>query len=74
VRIYDLDNTPAGSLGTELAGTESNATATFGASIGAGNTIWIQIMLTGYKEFGLSFTMPGTATNFLATLVAETDE
>lgn len=68
IRIYDLDNTPAGSLGTELAGTESHTAATFVYSGTGGNSIWIQIMLSNYEEFGQEYTMPSVDGNFLALL------
>jgi len=58
VRIYDLDNTPTGSLGTELSGTESNGSANYVYSGGAGNLIFIQIMKTGFVEYGQSITIP----------------
>lgn len=58
IRIYDMDNNPAGSLGTELAGTESCPTSTFNYVGESGNTIWIQIMKDGYVEFGQSITIP----------------
>lgn len=73
VRIYDLDNSPAGSLGTELAGIETNSGATFQAVVNAGNLIWIQVMLSGYKEFGQEFTMPSNSTSIHVTLSPETD-
>jgi hypothetical protein len=62
VRIYDLDNAPAGSLGTELSGTESNVSANYVYSGGAGNLIFIQIMKTGYVEYGQSITIPSSNT------------
>lgn len=61
VRIYDLDNTPAGSLGTEVAGIESNGASTYTFSTASGNSVWIQVMLPGYEEFGASYVVPGTA-------------
>lgn len=61
IRIYDLDGVPAGSLGTELAGTESNATSDYVINtLSSGNIIWIQIMLDGYREYGLQFTIPSS--------------
>lgn len=68
VRIYDLDNLPAGSLGTELGGTESCAGATFQYTGSAGNSLWVQIMAPGYEEFGQSLVMPSTSAGFIATL------
>jgi len=62
VRIYDLDNAPAGSLGTELSGIESNSTSNYVYSGGAGNLIWIQVMKIGYVEYGQSITMPSSNT------------
>jgi hypothetical protein len=58
VRIYDLDNTPTGSLGTELSGSESNPSSTYSYTGTAGNSIWVQIMKTGYVEFGQQVTIP----------------
>lgn len=73
IRIYDLDNTPAGSLGTELGGVESCADATFPYTGSAGNAIWIQIMKAGYVEFGQATVMPASSAGFTATLKPETD-
>lgn len=61
VRIYDLDNMPAGSLGTELAGIESSV-ATFSYDGLAGNSVWIQVMKPGYVEYGQQLTIPTTDT------------
>jgi len=72
IRIYDNDNSPAGSFGTELLGTESHGSATYIIStLNAGNEIWIQIMLTGYEEYLLKFTMPTSGTSLPITLKAE---
>lgn len=71
VRIYDMDNSPVGSLGTELFGTESCPTSTFDFVTAAGNTVWVQIMLTGYKEFGQSMVTPSASTTYTFTLRAE---
>jgi hypothetical protein len=73
IRIYDLDNTPAGSLGTELSGIESNSASTYNFSTSSGNTVWIQILLAGYEEYGASYVIPGTAGTFNAILTAETN-
>ena len=73
VRIYDLDNTPAGSLGTALAGIESCAGATYSFVASAGNTVWVQIMLAGYKEFGQSMVTPATSTTYTYILQADTN-
>jgi hypothetical protein len=58
VRIYDMDNNPAGSLGTELSGIESCPTATYSYTGDIGNTIWLQIFKPGYREFGQAITLP----------------
>jgi len=71
IRIYDLDNSPAGSLGTELSGVESHSAATYVYSGTGGNSIWIQIMLDGYVEFGQQLTMPSSDGNFTALLKAD---
>jgi len=71
IRIYDMDNNPAGSLGTELAGTESHNASTYDFSGAAGNTVWIQIMLAGYEEFGQSTVMPSTSGGFTALVKKE---
>jgi len=68
IRIYDLDNAPAGSLGTELAGVESNIGSTFGFSGGIGNSVWIQIMLSGYEEYGQQVVVPATDSGLYALL------
>jgi hypothetical protein len=73
VRIYDFDNTPAGTYGTALAGTESHGSATYTYSGAGGNTIWIQIMKDGYVEFGQQYTMPGANGTLNITLVADTN-
>lgn len=71
VRVYDLDNLPAGSFGTELAGVESCSTSTFTFSGQAGNTVKIQIMRDGYEEFGQTFVIPSLDSTFEATLTPE---
>jgi hypothetical protein len=58
IRVYDMDNNPAGSLGTELSGTESCPTSTYEYVGESGNTIWVQIMKDGYIEFGQSIVIP----------------
>jgi hypothetical protein len=74
VRIYDLDNSPAGSLGSDVvAGVESCPTSTFSFSTAAGNSVWVQIMLDGYKEFGQQLTAPSASTTFTFVLTTETD-
>lgn len=57
VRIYDL-NDPSGDFGTELAGVESCATSYFDFTETPGNTVWIQILLQGYKEYGKKVLIP----------------
>ncbi len=74
IRIYDLDNTPTGSLGTELAGVESHTSDDYIFSDSGGNEIWIQIMLDGYTEFGQAYTMPSSDGNFTALLKVELNE
>jgi len=61
IRIYDMDNLPAGSLGTELSGIESCLGETYQYTGDAGNTVWIQIMKDGYIEFGTSLTLPSVS-------------
>lgn len=73
VRVYDLDNSPAGSLGSELAGVESCPGSTFSFSTGAGNSVWVQILLAGYKEYGQQLTAPSASTTFTLVLATETD-
>ena len=57
IRIYDIDNAPAGSLGTELAGVES-LSGTFSFKSSSANSVWIQIIQSGYIEYGQQFTVP----------------
>lgn len=73
IRIYDDDDTPVGSLGTELDGVESSLTATFPFTGTIGNTIYIQIMLPGYVEFLQSYAMPTASAGFTANLIVETN-
>lgn len=73
IRIYDLDNNPANSLGTELAGIESCATVSYTYSGDGGNSIWIQIMKSGYEEFGQQLTIPSSNGNFTALLNIDTN-
>jgi hypothetical protein len=56
VRVYDMDNAPAGSYGTELSGVESCATATYTFDAAPDNVVWVQIMKAGYVEFGQQVT------------------
>jgi hypothetical protein len=74
IRIYDLDNTPAGSFGTELAGVESNPGATFDYVYTAGgNSILVQIMLNGYVEYTQTLTLPAASTTLTASLQIESN-
>jgi hypothetical protein len=61
LRIYDLDSAATGDLGTELAGTASAPAATYTHYSLAGNSIWVQILLDGYLEYGASVTTPSAA-------------
>lgn len=70
VRVYDL-NGSAGSLGTGLAGVESCPTPSFSFDADAGNEVWIQIMLAGYREFGQKVVLPAVASTLLFTLEPE---
>jgi hypothetical protein len=70
IRIYDMDNLPAGSLGTELAGTES-LSGTFSFVTDSTNSVWIQILQTGYQEFGQAFTVPSLNSTLSLTLAQE---
>ncbi len=71
VRIYDLDNNPAGSLGSELAGTESNVTSDFAFAAEAGNDVWLQVMQSGYEEYGQQITVPAAAATINIILSAD---
>lgn len=71
VRIYDMDNSPAGSLGTELSGIESHNASTYVFTGSSGNVIWIQIMKTGYVEYGQQFTMPSSSGGLFCNLVQD---
>lgn len=72
IRVYDMDNNPVGSLGTEITGTESSG-ASFSFITTEANTVWIQIMKTGYNEFGYQYTTGSTNTTLPVTLVADTN-
>lgn len=61
IRIYDLDSAEQGNLGTELNGVESyepQVLTEYPFTEQGGNLIWIQIMLSGYVEFGQEYTLP----------------
>lgn len=75
IRVYDFT---AGShnYGAELTGVESCTTATYDYVGGAGSqgkVVWIQIMQSGYVEFGQQITMPQSSGNFLPILTADTN-
>lgn len=67
VRIYDLDAS-GNDMGTELAGTESNGASSYDYTGLAGNSIWVQILQSGYAEFGQQLTIPATDSVFSAVL------
>jgi hypothetical protein len=71
IRVYDLDDSPAGSLGTELFGTETNSGATFSYSTPSGNAVWLQVMLDGYEEYGIELETPTIDTTVNIILTAE---
>jgi hypothetical protein len=71
IRVYDLDNLPTGSLGTELGGTESSVSETLSIQTEASNSVWVQIMQTGYAEFGQQILLGSTSSTFTALLVAD---
>lgn len=73
VRVYDLNNLPAGSLGTELAGAES-AGASFTFDTAPGNLVWIQVMAPGFEEYGQSFTVPASDTTLSVILQPELND
>lgn len=74
VRIYDLDNSPAGSFGTELSGVESHNAATYVYSGAVANAIMIQIMQAGYVEFTQQYTMPSANAVLGITLQPEENQ
>ena len=74
IRIYDNDNSPAGSFGTELSGTESHTSSTYSYTGLQGNSIVIQIMQSGWEEFVQDYTVPATDTvDFYARMTADTN-
>lgn len=73
IRIYDDNNSPAGSFGTELSGTENNPSSTYAYTDDAANAVIIQIMLEGYQEFKQPYTIPSASTDFTAVLIPETN-
>lgn len=74
VRIYDLDNSPAGSLGTEVSGTETCPTSTYSYVGIPSNLVWIQILKSGYREFGQEITIPSSDSLYLATLNVDNNQ
>jgi hypothetical protein len=68
VRIYDLDNSPAGTYGTELSGTESHNASTYTYTGSTGNVIGIQIMQSGYEEFTQTITLENSTQSLNITL------
>jgi len=73
VRVYDLDNLPTGSFGTELAGVESCPTSNFSFEAASGNEVWIQILKDGYEELGQVLVTPYASTTFTFQLKLETN-
>lgn len=74
IRIYDMDNIPTGSLGTELAGVESCSGATFDYFYYYGitaNRVWLQIMAPGFEEYGQEYTLTRDNTTLSVILQAE---
>lgn len=74
VRIYDLDNTPAGSLGSEIYGNESVSGSSVTFSTLPNNSLWIQIMKSGYIEFGQQVTVGTSDSEYYALLMADLNE
>lgn len=70
IRVYDMNNVPAGSLGTEIAGAESSGSA-FSFSTTGNNTVWIQVMKPGYQEFGYEYTTGLVDATLPITLTAD---
>jgi hypothetical protein len=60
VRVYDMDNNPVGSLGSELAGAESNIGSGFAFQAEAGNTVWVQVQKSGFEEYGSEYVVPSS--------------
>jgi len=70
VRIYDYNDPPSG-FGDELSGAESHNAATYSYAGAVGNVIWVQIMKTGYEEFGQEYTIPSGGGTLAAIMKAE---
>lgn len=70
VRIYDL-NASDGTFGTELAGTESNVSATYAYTGLRTNVVAIQIMQSGYEEFLQTITLENVTQSLPITLKAD---
>ena len=58
------------SLGTEIIDIENAIASSFSASIGVFRTVWIQIMQSGYEEFGQQILMDSNK-SFYALLVRD---
>lgn len=73
IHIYDANNTPAGTFGTELSGTESNVSATYTYSAASllNNTIYIQVMQSGYEELLASHTVTNISETLTITLKSD---
>ena len=72
VRIYDYEGGPP-DFGTELDGAESHGSSTFVFESTASNLIYIQILKSGYEEFGQQYTMPSSSGDFYANLKVDTN-
>jgi hypothetical protein len=76
IRIYDLDNVPAGSYGTELAGIESNPSSTFSWSYSSAtvpNTILIQVLQSGFVEVAQTYVTTANNATVTVTMVSDTN-
>ena len=73
VAIYDMDTTPP-DFGTELAHVESHVSATYVYSGSGLNTIKVQVMLAGYKEYLKTIIMPTADGTLSITLETETND
>jgi hypothetical protein len=71
IRIYDMDNNPVGSLGSELAGFESNVGSVFTFQAEAGNTVWVQVQKTDFEEYGSEYVVPAADSTLPVFLTAE---
>ncbi len=73
IRVYDMDNLPAGSLGTELSGVESNGGSFYTFTAVQGNVVWLQIIKDGYEEYGQAITISSLSTNISVILIPDTN-